>query len=60
VAAEAARSDRELQEWGGWEDLQTAQRYMHYRKRSDGAKRIAAAFAVEEPEAEREHVEEEA
>jgi integrase len=50
VAAEAARSDRELQEWGGWEDLQTAQRYMHYRKRSDGAKRIAAAFAIEEPQ----------
>jgi integrase len=51
VGAEAARSARELQEWGGWEDIQTAQRYMHYRKRSDGAKRIAAAFAVEEPEA---------
>jgi hypothetical protein len=23
---------------------------MHYRKRSDGAKRIAAAFAIEEPQ----------
>jgi integrase len=50
VGAEAARSARELQEWGGWEDIQTAQRYMHYRNRSDGAKRIAAAFAIEEPD----------
>jgi integrase len=42
----------EVQEWAGHADLGTTKRYLHYRDRGDAAKRIAAAFAVKQPEVE--------
>jgi len=45
----------EVQAWLGHADSRTTSRYMHYRARSDEAKRLAEAFRVETPEtAERE------
>jgi integrase len=41
----------EVQEWAGHADLTTTKRYLHFRERGDAAKRIAAAFAVEELDA---------
>lgn len=44
-----AESDRELQEWLGHADARTTARYTHYRPRKDAARRLASAFAVEQP-----------
>jgi integrase len=49
VAANAALSGRELQEWMGHADYRTTSRYLHYRSRGDEAKRLASAFAVDAP-----------
>ncbi len=46
VAANAARSGHELQEWMGHADYRTTQRYLHYRSRGDEAARLDAAFAT--------------
>ena len=40
----------EVQAWLGHADARTTQRYLHYRSRAGEAQRIAAAFAVEQPE----------
>lgn len=44
-------STRDVQEWLGHADARTTARYVHYRKRSDEAKRLASAFTVESPAA---------
>jgi integrase len=49
LAARAAVSTRELQEWMGHADAKTTARYMHYRSRGGEAARLAPAFAVADP-----------
>jgi integrase len=39
----------EVQSWMGHADHKTTFRYLHHRPRADEAKRLAAAFAVEQP-----------
>ena len=43
---------RDVQEWLGHADARTTARYVHYRKRSDEAQRLAGAFAIAVPETE--------
>ncbi len=50
LAVTQATSTRELQEWLGHADARTTERYTHYRARSGEARRLAAAFTVEQPE----------
>lgn len=45
-------STRDVQEWLGHADARTTARYVHYRKRSDEAKRLAGAFTIATPEVE--------
>jgi integrase len=45
-------STRDVQEWLGHADARTTARYVHYRKRSDEAQRLAGAFAIAVPETE--------
>jgi integrase len=49
LAARAAVSTRELQEWMGHADAKTTARYTHYRSRGGEAARLAPAFAVADP-----------
>jgi integrase len=44
LAARAAESPRELQEWMGHADLKTTARYTHYRPRGGEAARLGPAF----------------
>lgn len=44
---------RRVQEWMGHADVQTTMRYLHYAPRSEDARLVAEAFALEEPAAER-------
>lgn len=49
-----AKADiRRVQEWMGHADVQTTMRYLHYAPRSEDARLVAEAFALEEPAAER-------
>ena len=43
-------STREVQEWLGHADARTTARYVHFKRRSDEAKRLAKSFEVETPE----------
>lgn len=40
----------EVKTWAGHGNLSTTERYLHYKTRTDAARRIADAFRVEEPE----------
>lgn len=42
---------REVMEWMGHQDLATTQRYLQFKPRQDAARRISAAFRLEDPEA---------
>jgi integrase len=45
-----AKADiRRVQEWMGHADIQTTMRYLHYAPRSEDARLVAEAFALEEP-----------
>jgi integrase len=45
-----AKADiRRVQEWMGHADVQTTMRYLHYAPRSEDARLVAEAFALEEP-----------
>jgi integrase len=41
----------EVQTYLGHADAKTTRRYLHYRPRTDEAKRLAKAFTIEEPSA---------
>ena len=43
----------EVQAWMGHADARTTARYLHHKSRAGEAKRIAAAFAVVQPDLER-------
>src|SRR5207247_728169 len=49
LAARAATTTRELQEWMGHADAKTTARYTHYRPRGGEASRLASAFALADP-----------
>lgn len=49
LAAPAAESPRELQEWMGHADMKTTARYTHYRSRGGEAARLAEAFKLDAP-----------
>ena len=49
LAARAATTTRELQEWMGHADAKTTARYTHYRPRWGEASRLASAFALADP-----------
>jgi hypothetical protein len=53
-------STREVQEWLGHADARTTARYVHFKRRSDEAKRLAKSFEIKSPEEEMAAVEEEA
>lgn len=43
----------EVQAWLGHAHLKTTERYVHYRSRADEAQRLAAAFALSQPDGDR-------
>jgi hypothetical protein len=47
---EQADSILELKEWMGHANVQTTMRYLHYKSKTDAARRLGAAFAEEGPE----------
>jgi hypothetical protein len=49
LAARAATTARELQEWMGHADAKTTARYTHYRPRGGESSRLASAFALADP-----------